>query len=72
MRVYVVIGVYGGVINEVRGSCDRTMADEELADLQRRYGIILGQEEESEHAVELYEMDIEFMPASVMARRRIW
>lgn len=72
MRVYVVVGVYAGVTDEVRGSCDRAMADEELADLQRKYGIIPGQEEESEHAVGLYEMDIEFMPASVMARRRIW
>lgn len=72
MRVYVIIGVYGGVIDEVRGSCDRTLGDEELADLQRKYGIIPGQEEESEHAVGLYELDIEFMPATVLARRRIW
>lgn len=51
MKVYVVIGVYAGCIDE-------SDADKELKKLRRSYGIRKGQEAESEHAAELHELEV--------------
>jgi hypothetical protein len=58
MKVWVVVGVYSGCIDEVKGFSDESDADKELKRLRRSYGIQKGQEAESEHAAELHELDV--------------
>ena len=58
MKVYVVVGVYSGCVDEVKGFTDESDADKELKRLRQSYGIRKGQEAESEHAAEVHELDV--------------
>lgn len=72
MRIYVVVGVYQGVVAEVKGFIDPGEADAEVARLKGEYDIVPGQEEESQNDVQLHAVDVDARPVSVMARRQIW
>jgi len=58
MRIYVVISVYAGVVDEVMGFKDAAEAETEAAGLRKELGIRLGHEEESEHCVKIHEIDV--------------
>lgn len=72
MKIYVVIGVFQGVISDVRGFIDPGEANMELERLNKEYDIEPGREAESENNVQLHEVDVEARPASVLARRLKW
>jgi hypothetical protein len=70
MLIYVVIGIFQGVVSEVKGFLDPGEAQNEYDRLVEEYGIKPG--EESEHGVQLHEVGVEARPASVLARRIKW
>ena len=72
MLTYVVVGVFKGVVSEVKGFTDPEEANIELAKLNQEYNIEPGQEEESENEVSLHKIEVYVWPASVLARRRKW
>lgn len=72
MRVYIVVGVFEGVVESVQGFIDPGQAETELASLRRKLGIVEGYEEESENDAQLHEIDVDARPVSVMVRRQIW
>lgn len=72
MHIYVVIGVWGGLIEEVKGFLDPSLAEIEVGRLKGEYGIVPGSEEESENSVQLHELDIDASPTSVAIRRTAW
>lgn len=72
MKIYIVIGVFQGVVDTVKGFIDSGEAEMELGELQVAYGITPGHEEESENSVQLHEIDVDARPVSVMARGQIW
>jgi len=63
MRIYVVVGVYQGVVSEVKGFIDPGEADAEAVRLQN---------ENPESEVQLHEVEVDARPVSVIARRQIW
>jgi hypothetical protein len=69
-RVFVIITTCAGCINEVIGIGDRQNADLLFDEKQAELGIVDGQE--SEHTIQLHELDVEFYPPSVRARRETW
>ena len=58
MRVYVVIGVWSGCIQHVTAWSDKDKASQEAERMKKDWGIIPGDEAESEHVVDLYELDV--------------
>jgi hypothetical protein len=58
MTVYVVVGVWSGCINEVTAWSDKDKAKQEAERMRNDYGIIAGQEAESDHAVDWYELEV--------------
>jgi len=72
MRIYVVVGVFQGVVNDVEGFIDAGEAELELARLRHEYGIVPGHEEESENNVQLHEVDVDARPVSVLMTRLTW
>jgi len=64
------VGVVQGVIDEVNGFTDGKAADIDLDGLKEQYGIMPGQEEESENDVKLFEIDIPEYPLSVAIRMK--
>jgi len=58
MKVFVIIGVWGGCIEEVTATTDEEEANRKERQLRRSYGIRKGHESESEHAVALHEFDL--------------
>lgn len=72
MRVYVVVSVYAGCVDKVLGFQDASEAETEAAKLRRELGIKLGSEQESEHDVQLHEIDIDLRPLSVALRRQTY
>lgn len=59
MLVYVVVSVCSGCVAEVKGFLDASDAEAEAASLRQDLGIGLGHEEESEHSVQIHEVDVE-------------
>ncbi|GAI80982.1 unnamed protein product [marine sediment metagenome] len=49
MEVYVVIGLYGAVISEVKGFLNKEKAEEFQADLDKEYGIVRDENGDYEH-----------------------
>lgn len=72
MRIYVVVGVYQGVVAEVKGFLDPGEADVEVTRLMEQYDIVPGHEEESQNDVQLHAVGVDAKPVSVIARRQIW
>lgn len=72
MTLYIVIGVFQGVVSDVSGFIDQGAASMEQQRLSEQYGIEQGQEEESEHNVQLHEVDVDSRPASVTATQVWW
>jgi hypothetical protein len=72
MTIYVVVGVFEGVVSDVSGFIDPGAANLELERLVRQYGIEPGYEEEPENSVQLHEVEIDARPASVAARQLWW
>ena len=70
MRVYVVVTVMAGVIDEVKGFSDPSQADTYLAKKRRELDIRPGYEEESENDAQLHTIDVETYPTSVAVRRQ--
>ena len=70
MKIYVVVGVVQGVIDEVNGFTDGGEADTDLDGLKSQYGIMPGQEEESENDAKLFGIDIPEYPTSVAFRMK--
>jgi len=70
MKIYVVVGVVQGVINEVNGFSAPEEAETDLEGLKVQYGIMPGQEEESENDAKLFEIDIPEYPTSVAVRMK--
>lgn len=57
--VWVLVGVWAGCIDCVRGFTNKLFAEREEEKLREDYGIRKGHEGESDHAVELHELIIE-------------
>ena len=74
MKVYVVVSVCSGCVDEVKGFADKDQALTALAQKCTELGIFEGLEEESEHAAELWDIDVdvEVLPESVRVRRSVW
>ena len=72
MRIYVVVGVYQGVVDEVKGFLDPGEIEAEVTRLKRKYDIVPGYEEESQNDIQLHEIDVGARPLSVLVRRQIW
>jgi len=72
MRVYVVVSVCAGCVDEVKVSTDPGQAELDLDQKRAELGILEGLEAESENAVELHEIDVDIMPDSVRAVRSVW
>ena len=72
MKIYVVIGVFQGVISDVSAFLEPGAAYTEQQRLIEKYGIEPGHEEESEHNVQLHEVDVDARPASVVATQVWW
>jgi len=70
MKIYVVVGVFQGVIDEVNGFTDVGEADTDLAGLKIKYEIMPGKEEESENDVKLFEIEVPDYPTSVAVRMK--
>jgi hypothetical protein len=58
MTVYVVIGVWSGCIEHVTAWSDKDQADNEAKRLKDVWGISTGQEAESPHVVDVYEVEV--------------
>jgi len=58
VKIYVVIGVYGGVVDSVHGYRDDEPARTQLAEVKRSLDIQEGYEEESENDAKIYELEI--------------
>jgi hypothetical protein len=72
MTVYVIVTAFQGCINEVIGIGDRQDAETAFVQKQAELGIEPGQEGESEHDAQLHEVNVDFYPPSVRARRKLW
>lgn len=72
MKIYVVITVFAGCLNDVQGFTDEGKADLYLASKKQELGINEGYEEESEHDVQLREVDITVYPTSVAIREEMF
>jgi hypothetical protein len=72
MTIYVVIGVFQGVVSDVRGFIDPGEAEMEVDRLKNEYNIEPSREEESENSVNLHEVEVDARPVSMMVRRQIW
>uniref|UniRef100_A0A6M3M5D6 Uncharacterized protein n=1 Tax=viral metagenome TaxID=1070528 RepID=A0A6M3M5D6_9ZZZZ len=70
MKVYVVVTVFSGCVNEVNGFVDPGAADACVETKQQELGIMPGFEEQSEHDVQLHELDILIYPESVAVERQ--
>jgi len=64
--------MYGGCLDRVFGYAEQSEAEQEFRREQDRLGIIPGLEEESEHDVQLQEIEVEIPPMSVAIRRMYW
>lgn len=72
MLIYVVIGIKQGAVDQVGATLDYSDVLSTCDTLAREYGIASGQEEESENEVVVREVEVEEIPASVLARRAWW
>ena len=74
MKVYVVVSVCAGCVDEVKGFADPDQAKAALAQKCTELGITEGIEEEAENAAELWDIDVdvEILPESVRVRRSVW
>ena len=72
MRVYVVVVVFAGCTDEVKGFVEQTAAQAYADEKAQQLGIEPGLEAESEHAVEVVAIEVDVPPASVMVRRAAW
>ena len=70
MKIYVVVGVFQGVIDEVNGFTEPEEANADLEGLNIKYEIMPGQEAESENDVKLFEIDLPDYPTSVAVRMK--
>ncbi len=70
MKIYVLVGVFQGVIDEVNGFTEPEEANADLEELKTRYGIAEGNEAESENDAKLFELDIPEYPTSVAVRMK--
>jgi len=70
VKVYVVVTVFSGCVNEVNGFVDPGAADACVETKQQELGIMPGFEEQSEHDVQLHELDILIYPESVAVERQ--
>ena len=58
MTVYVIIGVWSGCIEHVTAWSDKDKANQEAEQMKKDWGIIPGHEAESQHVVEVYELEV--------------
>jgi hypothetical protein len=58
MKVYVIIGVWSGCIEHVTAWSDKDKANQEAERMKKDWGIIPGHEAESQHVVDLYELQV--------------
>jgi hypothetical protein len=58
MKVYVIIGVWSGCIEQVTAWTDKGKAEEEAQRMKKDWVIIPGHEAESQHVVDVYELDV--------------
>lgn len=72
MLIYVVVGVYKGVVDKVEGFLDPIQAEMEMARLKNEYGIVPGYEEEAENNVQLHEVEVDSRPVSMLRGRLVW
>lgn len=72
MVIYVLIGIFQGIVSEVKGFLDPGEAQLEHDQLVKEYDIDPEHPEESENSAQLYEVGVEARPASVLARRMKW
>ena len=72
MIVFIVISVYAGCVDDVKGFSDRGDAEDYLAQQQRELGIDPDIENESEHDVQLHKLEVVTYPPSVAVRRMSW
>jgi len=62
VKVYVVVSVYAGCIDEVEAFADEAAADAFLAKQQKKLGIEPGNEAESENDAKVFELEVEPVP----------
>lgn len=70
MKIYVLVGVFQGVIDEVNGFTEPEEANADLNDLKVKYEIEEGNEAESENDAKLFEIDLPDYPTSVAVRMK--
>ncbi len=59
MNIYVVVGVYLGVVDQVKATIDPKIAAGHIKALKKQYGIRRGHEGESNHTVSLLVPELE-------------
>ena len=64
MIIHVVVGVFQGVVSDVKGFMLPTEAEEYEDNRKRELGIVPGHEEESENNVQTHEIDVDVSPRS--------
>lgn len=62
MKVYVVVSVYAGCIDEVQAFADEAAADAFLAKQKQELDIEPGNEAESENDAKVFELEVEPVP----------
>lgn len=62
MKVYVVVSVYAGCIDEVEAFADEAAADAFLAKQKQELDIEPGMEAESENDAKVFELEVEPIP----------
>lgn len=72
LTLYVVVSVCAGCLEDVSGFQSKGDAELERIRLQDELGIIPGKEDESEHDVQVREIQVEMYPTSVQVARRVW
>ncbi len=70
MKVYVVVTVLSGCVSEVKGFVDPGEADAYVETKQQELSFLPDFEAESEHDVQLHELDIPIYPQSVAVERQ--
>ena len=71
MKVYVIVTVCAGCVDDVEGFADEGEAEMFLAAKYKELGIEPGEEGESENDAKLYDLNITTYPTSVAIRRQV-
>ena len=58
MKIYITVGVYQGVANEVKATIDPIEAHYHLENMEKEYALREGEEQEAENDVKQFEVEL--------------